>query len=208
MSVVVKWTSYNASQKRPTQYNNCQLYGHGNRNCHLLPRCLMCAGQHIKINCPSIKESNFVPKCSLCGDNHVSNDPNCPNKAVYLAICKSTSQRHRLQNVSATANNIHSINSPIALQHRHLPLPLQTNPKPSTSQATTSTNTTSNKTSYASVLIAQPVAQNHKELISAEEFVKLTMKLIHNLSNCKTRSEQFQVVSNLAFKFVYPHHGP
>lgn len=211
LSVVVKWTPYIASKKGPTQCNNCQLYGHGNRNCHLLPRCLMCAGQHTKANCPSVNDVNFIPKCSLCGDSHVSNDPNCPKKAEYIAMRKSTSQRYRPPNASVSADNLRQqrsveANSLITPQPRALSS--QTTPKPSTSQVTTATTTNTNQTSYSRIVSEQPIGKNNEELFSAEELINLTMELIHNLSNCKTKSEQFQVVSNLAFKFVYPHHGP
>lgn len=35
-----------SSKNGPTQCNNCQLHGHGRKNCTLQPRCAKCAGKH------------------------------------------------------------------------------------------------------------------------------------------------------------------
>ena len=44
---------------------------------------------------------------------------------------------------------------------------------------------------------------NNNNLFSFEELKNLTLDLISNLRKCKTREEQFQVVTNLACKFLY-----
>lgn len=211
LSVIVKWSPYIASQNGPTQCNNCQLYGHGNRNCHLLPRCLLCAGQHNKDNCPSSKDINFVPTCSLCADHHISNDPNCPKRAEYLTMRKSTSVHQKLRTASSIVNNQNSpqmFNTISSKSNQHKPPPRQPEPQTSTSSATPLTSRMSPSISYANIVNGQPNIQAKDELFSTEELIQLTTELINNLTNCKTRCEQFQVVSNLAFKFVYSHHGP
>lgn len=83
-------------------------------------------------------------------------------------------------------------------------------PTPSTSvaQGTLPLAAHNNKSTYASILRAKPTTCEAEELFTAEELVNLTLELVTNLAKCKTKGEQFQVVSNLAFKFVYPHHGP
>lgn len=198
MSVVVKWSSYIASKKGPPQCNNCQLYGHGNRNCHLLPRCLLCAGKHNKASCPSAKDINFVPICSLCGANHNSNNPAWPKRAEYIAMRKTTSQRKMANIVSPsmyTQHNQQSSNTNVSTANQLRQQPPQPAPTTSTSLVPPSTSVNRSQTTYASIVSPQPILPNNEELIT-------------NLSSCKTRSEQFLVVSNLAFKFVYPNHGP
>lgn len=39
LSVVVKWARYIHARNGPTQCNNCQLYSHGIKNCHLPSKC-------------------------------------------------------------------------------------------------------------------------------------------------------------------------
>lgn len=46
LNVVIKWQPYIPSKNGPTQCNNCQLHGHGSKNCSLPPRCAKCAGKH------------------------------------------------------------------------------------------------------------------------------------------------------------------
>lgn len=44
-NVVVLWQHYR-SRSGPTQCHNCQMFGHGSRNCTLAPRCVKCGGNH------------------------------------------------------------------------------------------------------------------------------------------------------------------
>lgn len=51
----------------------------------------------------------------------------------------------------------------------------------------------------------QNINGNNKNnnLFSFEEMKNLTFELIASFKNCKTREEQFGVVTTLAFKFLY-----
>lgn len=51
LNVVVSWSPYIAARKGPTQCNNCQLHGHGSKNCNLPPRCAKCGGKHDSAAC-------------------------------------------------------------------------------------------------------------------------------------------------------------
>lgn len=206
LNIIIKWSPYISAQKGPTQCNNCQQYGHGNRNCHLIPSCLLCAGQHNKVNCPAAKMINFVPKCSLCSGNHNSNDPDCPKRAEYIHIRQSTSSRYKTQTTLPSANqrptNRCLTSNPI---QPSTPLPNLVAPL---SHVTPSSSGANKKTSYASILTGPATASVNEELFTAEELIELTMVLINKLSKCRSKSEQFQVVSQLAFTFVYPKNGP
>lgn len=59
------------------------------------------------------------------------------------------------------------------------------------------------KTKRSISVVATNTKQPNTDLFTAEELLQLTMTLITDLSKCRTKIEQFQVVSNIAIKFVY-----
>lgn len=207
LSVIVKWSPYIASKRGPTQCNNCQLYGHGNRNCHLAPRCLLCAGQHKKDNCPLSTETVFIATCSLCAGDHVSNDLSCPKRIEYIAMRKSSSSRLKPQIVEPGNAAQHQQSN---MSNTRTILRATPTPNAATSSDTPSTSTVVPiRPTYAHIASQRPsIAPGNNDLFTAEELVDLTMALISSLAKCKTKSEQFEVVSKLAFKFVYPTNGP
>lgn len=97
MNAVVKWAPYINSRNGPTQCNKCQLYGHGNKNCHLSPRCMFCSGVHLSADCPNVgastSTSTFTPKCCLCAGAHPSNDRSCPKRNEFIRMRIRTSDR-------------------------------------------------------------------------------------------------------------------
>lgn len=214
LSVIIKWSPYTSSFKNgPTQCNNCQLYGHGNRNCHLPPRCLLCAGEHKKTECPYIQATNFSPLCCLCAGKHQSNHHSCPKRAEYVNMRQTSMGRYKtrvehqqpiqsenppktkLQNLPSRQIAT-SIATPSHTQTSASQFPLQPPP-------TTFSSYARSQTSYADIVAAQPIDPANKDLFTADELMELTMALITDLSRCRTKIEQFQAVSNLAIKFEY-----
>jgi hypothetical protein len=64
-------------QKREiAQCSNCQRYGHTKNYCHLRPRCVTCAGDHLTLNCQRKDRSSSV-RCVLCDGNHPANYKGC-----------------------------------------------------------------------------------------------------------------------------------
>lgn len=63
-----------------TQCRSCQLYRHGQRNCHADPRCVKCAQAHFGGDCPVPKDT--PPVCALCSGPHTATNKECP-KAPY-----------------------------------------------------------------------------------------------------------------------------
>ncbi|GJQ84359.1 hypothetical protein Trydic_g2959 [Trypoxylus dichotomus] len=59
-----------------TQCHRCQLYGHGQRNCHAAPVCVKCAGPHPTAECR--KPRDAPAKCALCLGPHTANYGGCP----------------------------------------------------------------------------------------------------------------------------------
>ncbi|GJQ87700.1 hypothetical protein Trydic_g22025 [Trypoxylus dichotomus] len=59
-----------------TQCHRCQLYGHGQRNCHAAAVCVKCAGPHQTAECNKPREA--PAKCALCKRPHTANYGGCP----------------------------------------------------------------------------------------------------------------------------------
>ncbi|GJQ79066.1 hypothetical protein Trydic_g18471, partial [Trypoxylus dichotomus] len=59
-----------------TQCHRCQLYGHGQRNCHAAAVCVKCAGPHQTAECSKPREA--PAKCALCQGPHTANYGGCP----------------------------------------------------------------------------------------------------------------------------------
>ncbi|GJQ67639.1 hypothetical protein Trydic_g8430 [Trypoxylus dichotomus] len=63
------------------QCHRCQLYGHGQRNCHAAAVCVKCAGPHQTAECA--KSRDTPARCALCQGPHTANYKGCP-KSPYV----------------------------------------------------------------------------------------------------------------------------
>ncbi|GJQ79333.1 hypothetical protein Trydic_g16196 [Trypoxylus dichotomus] len=69
-----------AKKDQITQCHRCQLYGHGQSNCHAAAVCVKCAGPHQTAECA--KSRDTPAKCALCQAPHTTNYKGCP-KSPY-----------------------------------------------------------------------------------------------------------------------------
>lgn len=223
-NVIIKWSNYITSRNGPTQCNRCQLYGHGSRNCHLPPRCLLCAGKHQKSDCPLAQSDSFIPKCCLCDGDHTSNAVHCPNRQSYIEMRAATSRRsskfqRHTNNTNQPTLPLHSqpfSNQSIKNQSETWSSLFQNKPSTSTSSAPPpNTMPKSDPPPPLLRLHRQPAAQTQiisssshnskptNELFSMDELLEISNTLILELAQCRTKIEQFQVLSKLSIRFVY-----
>lgn len=191
---LVKWSKYQPKSRGPTQCRNCTMYGHGTRNCFRKTACTLCAStEHSQQNCHLnnlSKESSPVYKCSYCSrnnlqsTNHRANDINCPGRKVYIEARTNSFQRqknHTNQPRTSQRKN----------QERFAPAP---NPPPlirsfkdvvaNSEQTETAKANTNNY-------------DNNSDLFSTAELLKIFMKAVEEIRNCKTKLDQIQVITNL-----------
>lgn len=67
------------------QCYRCQKWGHSQRYCHGLIKCVKCAGDHFYKKCPK-NTNDEPPKCANCDGEHTSSYrlcPDCPESTVY-----------------------------------------------------------------------------------------------------------------------------
>lgn len=201
LNIVVSWSPYIASRKGPTQCNNCQLHGHGSKNCNLPPRCSKCGGKHESRAC--LRDQLPLPEqlyvCCLCGNAHSSRDRNCPKRIDYIKM--------KLSHSSSKSNHASKSNHSVDQRSRqHM-----THQQPSTN----------NNSEFPSIKVHQgrkfsdwfspsqpnsPAIEANRnaseELFSPQQLLELTTELISNLKVCRTKMDQFQVITKLAIKYV------
>lgn len=228
----VRWEKYRSSYQGPTQCRRCLQFGHGTRNCKLDPHCQYCTESHLSEDCEKIgkeidaiqsqeametgtepsqpKKIVFAPKCFNCGGDHVALSDKCKKRAEYTTLQKSISQRNRQPQkrgyISASddfpalksSNGVAlrgATSSRQAQQPRAAQQPRQTRPSfPNISFS----SILSNSNSYSN-----PNNDPTTELFSYDEIINVVTDIITGLSGCKSKLEQFQVITSLTFKYVY-----
>ncbi|KAM0726761.1 Nucleic-acid-binding protein from transposon X-element [Formica fusca] len=66
----ITWERY-LNKKRVTQCHRCQEWGHATSNCHVTPKCLKCAENHLTRECK--KPATIPARCANCGKDHPAN---------------------------------------------------------------------------------------------------------------------------------------
>lgn len=178
--IKVKWDFQRNRSSKLTQCHNCQMLGHGSSRCNVKTFCANCAGNHKTAECTS-----KIIKCANCKKEHKSSFLECPNRLKYEKI----RQRYQPRNVTSRQkpphNNVRFTNYNNTNYNQDFPNILN--------QGTTNFNREWN----------QQRDSNTNNLFSIEEIKNLTLELISNLKRCKSRADQFEVITSLACKFLY-----
>lgn len=177
----VKWEYHAKRRNKLTQCHNCQMFGHGALNCNVRAFCSICAGSHNTTNCTA---TNI--KCINCGGQHKSTEPECPSRLRYSVM------RERLSNRSPHYNRM---SNSTGRHQTHVTAPTFIQPTGNIMQ-----------NNWANIVRNgdrdnQPNA-NENDLFSFTELKSLTFELIDNLKKCNCKLDQFNVITNLALKFL------
>lgn len=180
----VKWEYHARRRNKLTQCHNCQMFGHGALNCNVRAFCSICAGSHSTTGC---KATNT--KCINCGGQHKSTDADCPSRLRYSVM------RERHSKISPHYNRMTNSTG------RY-----QTRMTASTPFIQPYSNTNTLQNSWANTVRNgdRDCQQNNNtnDLFSSAELQSLTFELIKNLKKCNSKLDQFNVITNLAFKFL------
>lgn len=177
--IKVRWEYQKPNKSKLTQCYNCQMFGHGSSRCMVKTFCARCAGNHKTTEC----EATIV-KCANCNGPHKAMSPDCPSRETFnqmrlRAQPKSIVQKSQHYNTKTNYNT----NFPNTLNQGEIP----------------NTSRRDNNLPYSHNFNNN----SNNNLFSFEELKNLTFELISNLRKCKSREEQFEVVTNLAYKFLY-----
>lgn len=183
--IKVKWEFQKPNKSKITQCYNCQMFGHGSSRCKVKTFCANCAGNHKTSEC---KETTV--KCANCSGTHKSTYDKCPNKENYISIRQRTqpaSIRHTRDSPTRTTTRNYNSSFPDTLRQ---------NVPAGTGTWQTRGNIASNSGNNSGI------TSDTNELFSIQEIKALTLELISNLKNCKNKADQFEVITNLAVKFL------
>lgn len=225
-NVTVHWEKYAGARIRPTQCNNCQLYGHGAKNCYSPPRCCKCGGEHTTAAC--IKDKNpavpLQPRCCLCAGAHMSNDFSCEKRQFYIQRREQTAKGNSRRTVTprSDANGADSAAEPAIFQqypqdfppirpvYRSVPAKVQVHSLPSMIQRVPGTsqppptiylqNDRPSTSPYHQPQLGVPAVQNNS-LFTKSELFAITTELIVALRCSESQQDQFDAVATVAMKF-------
>lgn len=191
LHVIIKWSTYIQAKNGPTQCNNCQLYGHGNKNCHLPPKCAKCGRSHLTSSCTKDQQTEqFIPKCCLCGQNHTSKSRECPKRLDYIRMRMSQSKQQR------------EANSKQALPSRNAP-----NPTPRAFDSTKVTSSQKYSDWFKSSNGTPPSNERagleplSDDLLSNETLLKMMKELFISLRSCRSKYDQLEAVTGIVLKY-------
>lgn len=198
-SLVIEWDLYIPRKYGPTRCHNCQIFGHGSRQCSMQTKCPACAGPHKIEDCTAVDENGCILegkklKCANCGGEHPATYENCPKLIEYLQIQERIAAKN-------TAKFSHTKANAPPFNTREFPqLPQRTRAfrpaPPPTYNAWSHANTNT------------PKRNGSSDLFSTQELLQLTQELVVSLRNCKTRFDQLNVITELAFRFVGQDGSP
>lgn len=134
---------------------------------------------------------NIKPFCSQCAGHHKTID--CTITTIKCANC---GEAHKSTDISCRSRNAY-----VNLRQRngHNKKSTGYNTQPSHSQQTAKFDPNGAYTSFANVVSFNNTNNN---LFNIDQLKELTFELINNLRNCKSKAEQFEVITSLAFKFL------
>lgn len=117
--------------------------------------------------------TSSVTKCANCNGDHSSTNPDCPSRSTYIQLKnRYTKPKHQQATFSFNQQN---------------------------------SSTSANLGSWSNVLrsnISKPTTSSKEDLFSIEQLQSLTLELINGLKNCKTKADQFNVITSIALKFL------
>lgn len=189
---IIRWEHQRKVRNKLVQCRNCQMYGHGEKGCFVKTKCANCAGSHKTQLCDATEKA----RCANCNGTHKSTETSCPNRLMYLNI-KQTIQQKNNSTRAATQRNP-SVRASFTYNEAHFPAATSAHQnKPnmpniySYSQAAQRATINSNQ------------SRSSNNLFTESEIIQLTLDVVDQLKTCTTKSEQFNVITKLAIKYLY-----
>lgn len=183
---VPSWSHYKNTNTRPSRCTNCQRPNHGSYGCRLPPKCVACAGDHKSSQCSLLAEKRNqnkerlpqeVLKCANCSGNHVASFSGCP----YMQRKERPSSfRYNTWRKPTPAPQLNDV-----VAFPNLPPPQVNRPVNNISPP------------------SQANSNANPNLFSLQELQSIMGEILTNLRNCQTREQQFNLMFNLAAKYVY-----
>lgn len=202
--VIISFRIHIPKRTSPTQCRRCGMYGHGTSFCSKTLRCLKCGEPHESVNC-KVPDANL--KCCLCTGNHAANSPDCPKLKEYVLIQENVKIRKHLRTTNSTTTRNTSNQRPPNLFNADK-FPALSSPRQT--QMHQMWNTTFNTNQPKPTHINRPNEESNRaeqrsahDLFTYEEILSLVSDMVSSLSGCKTKYEQFEVLTRLTVTYLY-----
>lgn len=195
--IVVRWEHYRQNSNI-TQCQNCQLYGHGSRNCRLSPKCVKCGGDHITKLCNvnvDIDNKRLL-KCVNCNGNHTANYSQCPCRLKYVQLKQNISTNHKHNHKFVKINQRIPTNNNESFPPLHT---LEGHFKPNHQNKTSWSDHFKESTFN---LPGNNTFSQSKDLFTPKELMSIYKELIYNIQRCRTKFEQLETLGELVMKYL------
>jgi len=228
---ICRWDHYNNAKRGPIQCHRCQNLGHGQRNCNLPFRCVICSEQHPSIDCPLTQETGADSsklKCANCGGNHAASFTNCDKKVEFVNRQQQLKEGRKTNMTQKKKTNappfiFKGVNFPKVDEYgkdKSSHFAFQFNNKNVNKQQTNPTNI-ENSTSFSALFnnndsltsrrigifdensTSQNKQNKNQNLFSITEMTALINEIISQLRGYRTREDQFRVAIELSVKYLY-----
>lgn len=200
---IVTWQKFKPKDKGPTQCYQCTMYGHGISCCKRFAVCMLCSGNHLTKACTAITKETVNPtyKCFNCASaklphDHKANDVKCPFRAKYIETVEKARGKHTQKSIpkkiEVNPNSFPALSGGKFVR-AHASPQLMNSFAEATAQS--SSNSYSNHRNQRATTQMNQVANN--DLWSFNEVAQLLLSSINELSKCKSKLDQLNVIANL-----------
>lgn len=190
-SIIVKWEPYRGGNRDVTQCQRCLNFGHGTKNCYMLPRCASCGQSHLTNECPPCEDPTVV-KCANCGGDHQGTDRKCPKRELFKQIrqqATTINQQKRTRKTPMLRNEDFP-----ALSSQQAPITQVTGPASAWSVQNRLVQT-------PPIGPQQPPRQPSSELFSSSELMQIFTSMTTALRQCRSKADQIQVLGGFIIQY-------
>ena len=201
----IRWEYYQSKRNGPIQCNNCMYFGHGALNCHLKPRCVRCGEEHVSKECPLLMNATTVDnkitedllKCANCGGNHSAKFVQCPKRVEFINVTKNIRSRNNKNTNNAPDQRRHFEDAP-QLLNSNFPtiIPGSSKPWRQTTNSSTKNTQGNHSRTYGNI-------SSDNDLFSTSELMGIIKEMLTKLSSCRSKSDQFHAIAELACLHLY-----
>lgn len=208
----VRWADFIVNGDGTSKCSRCQRFGHPGDYCNLPPRCGVCAGYHLTLNCELIamKRANQMTSidsqllcCVHCQGKHTAGFSGCPKRPNFTQKGKKQQQpfvdaplpnRNHWKQPSSPRAPLITQSSPAGLTHNRT-TPSSNNQR----QQQVHPNYTNN-----SFQNPQPSAEpDNQTKFTAKQIASIFAHVINCVEKCKTKAEQLQTIISVIAEY-YP----
>lgn len=202
--VIIRIFPYRNTKSYPTQCRRCQMFGHGTSHCFRKLKCVKCGGSHDSLGC-FVTDDGI--KCANCEGKHPANDKNCPKLQQFKLIKNNININRQIKSIRSApdVNKSSEINT---TKMAFPPLPIQNNSSDRERWNKIYKENQQQKSTWVTerTQLTSPQANfnnNDSPLFSLSEITMLVSDIVQSLAGCKTKIEQFTVITELSIKYLY-----